>query len=309
MEERFLTLRDGHKMFFRVWRADGECRATLHLLHGMAEYSLRYSEFALYLNSLGITVYAQDHRGHGLTKEEDERGWFAESDGWMTVVKDSWELDQIIMDENENVPHFLMGHSMGSFMARSVASEHSNAFDALIIMGSGASQGLVGQIGKNLALRNARKFGSKMPDHKMDKLFFGAYNKKISNKRTDFDWLSRDPEQVDKYIADPLCGFVCSSQFYADLIDGVEMANDRPRALKLAKSMPVLVISGDADPVGGYGKGVEKVYKLYKNAGMTDVSLHLVPSGRHELLNETDKKETMKYIGDWILSRLDILDR
>ena len=308
MEERFLTLRDGHRLFFRVWRSEGECKASLHLLHGMAEHSLRYDSFASYLNTLGITVYAQDHRGHGLTKEEDEKGWFAYKDGWMTIAQDSWQLDQVIMEECQGVPHFLMGHSMGSFLARTVATEHPAAFDALIIMGSGASKGLLGKVGRTIALRHVKKYGSKMPDHKLDKLSFGSYNRKVENKRTPFDWLSRDPNEVDKYIADPLCGFVCSSQFYADLVEGVETANDFSRMKKLRKNMPVLIISGDADPVGDYGKGINKIYKLYKKAGLEDVTLRLIPGGRHEILNESDKKETSEYIGSWLKKQIEAYD-
>lgn len=303
MEELYTSAKDGHRIFYRVWRA-GSPLATLHLLHGMAEHSLRYDWFARYLNSLSITVYAQDHRGHGLTKEENEKGWFAEEDGWMTIARDSWLVDEIIMDENELLPHFLMGHSMGSFLARTVITEHPSSFDGLIIMGSGASKGMAGRIGKLLAERNARRNGSRMPDHQMDKLSFGNYNSRIQSPRTQYDWLSRDPEEVDKYIADPLCGFVCSSRFYADLIEGVEIANDKSRAQRIKKDTPVLVISGDADPVGGYGKGVKKVYKEYVDAGLEDVTLHLVPGGRHELLNETDKKESAAFIGAWLEKQL-----
>ncbi len=304
MEERYIKMRDGHKLFFRVWRPDSEVVATLHLLHGMAEHSLRYREFALSLTNLGIAVYAQDHRGHGLTKEEDEKGWFAESDGWMTIARDSYELDQVILEENEGVPHFLMGHSMGSFLARTVVTEHPDSFDGLIVMGSGADQGLLGIIGQKIAKHHVKKYGSKMPDHKMDKLAFGTYNKKIQNKRTPFDWLSRDEKEVDKYIADPLCGFVCSSQFYYDLIEGNRIANDPKRMERINKSMPMLIISGTGDPVGGYGRGIEHFYKLYKKAGIRDLTLNLIPQARHELLNETDKAETAAYLRTWLEERI-----
>ena len=304
MEERFLTLRDDHRLFYRVWAPESEPVATLHILHGMAEHSLRYDDFARYLNSLGFVVYAQDHRGHGFTKEEDEKGWFADHDGWATVCRDSFDLDRVIMGEYDQLPHYLMGHSMGSFMARTVITRHSSDFDGLIIMGSGAGKGLSGKVGKALALSAARKIGPRMPNQKMDKLTFGSYGARIKNARTPFDWLSRDSAAVDAYIADPLCGFVCSSVFYADLIDGVEAANDKKLMKKISPSLPVLVISGDADPVGDYAKGVRKFTKAYRDAGLRDVTLKLIPGARHEVLNETDRKETYEYIGSWLLDKV-----
>ena len=308
MEERFITLRDGHRLFFRLWCPETEPIATIHILHGMAEHSLRYNDFALYLNSLGFVVYAQDHRGHGFTKEENEKGWFADREGWLTVAKDSFELDRVIFNEFEDLPHYLMGHSMGSFMARSVITMHPSEFDGLIIMGSGASKGIVGKVGKSIALSMAKKYGSRLPNSKLDKLSFGSFNSKIKNPRTPFDWLSRDEKEVDKYINDPLCGFICSSMFYSDLIDGIEMANDVNLMKKIPASLPILIISGDADPVGGYGNGVKKFAQNYKKAGIKDVTLKLVEGGRHEILNETDKQDTYNFIGSWLMEKVNLIN-
>ena len=218
MEERSLTLSDGHPLFFRVWDTEG-AKATLHILHGMAEHSARYDQFARYMNSLGFIVYAQDHRGHGCTKAEDEKGWFAESDGWKLVCEDSWTLDKLISQEHPYLPHFLLGHSMGSFMARSVLAMHSNAFDAAIIMGSGASQGIVGKVGRMIAKHNASRSGGRMPDNMMNILAFGGYAKHFPGEG-DFGWLTKDKNEVRKYEDDPLCGFTCSSAFFADLLEG-----------------------------------------------------------------------------------------
>ena len=308
MEERFMTLRDDHRLFYRVWRPEGEPIATLHILHGMAEHSLRYNDFALFLNSLGFVVYAQDHRGHGFTKEENERGWFADHDGWQVVSKDSYELDKVIMSEYDQLPHYMMGHSMGSFMARSVITMHPSDFDGLIIMGSGSSKGLIGKVGKALALNMAKKLGPRLPNNKLDKLSFGSFNSKIKDARTPFDWLSRDEKEVDKYIADPLCGFVCSSVFYADLIDGVEVANNKALMKNIPTSLPILIISGSADPVGNYARGVERFAANYKSAGIKDLTLKLITGARHEILNEIDKKDTYQYIGSWLLDRINVVN-
>jgi Lysophospholipase len=306
MREMELSCKDGHRLFFRSWIPDSEPVAVLHLLHGMAEHSLRYDAFARYLNSFGIAVYAQDHRGHGYTKAEDEKGWFADCNGWNVIASDSWELDLKIMAEYPDIPLLLMGHSMGSFLARTMISCHPDAYAAAVICGSGAGKGIAGKVGLMLARRNARKFGPRMPDKRLDKLSFGSYNKKIANPETPFDWLSRDNAEVKKYIDDPLCGFICSSSFFADLITGVEVANSRENARCVSKTLPMLIISGDADPVGDWGEGVKKVYSLYTKAGVRDVTIHLVKGGRHEILNETDKAETMEYIASWLLSKLGV---
>jgi len=301
MEERYIPMNDGHRLFLRVWRPEGKPVATLHICHGMAEHSLRYDCFASFLTDAGIAVYAQDHRGHGFTKEEGERGWFADYDGWHRVVNDSIAVDNYIRNENDDIPNFLMGHSMGSFIVRTEITERPNAFNGLIIMGTGASKGIAGKIGRMVALSHKKKGDPRLPDITMDKLSFGSYLRKIKNPKTQYDWLSKDEEEVKKYVDDPLCGFVCSSGFYLDLIDGIEEANKLPLMRKINKNLPVLIISGDADPVGSYGRGVKKVYSLYKKAGIKDVELKLIPGGRHEILNETDRDETMAFIRNWLL--------
>lgn len=301
MTERYLEMRDGHRLFLRTWDAVDKPLGTLHINHGMAEHSLRYDDFARYLNGLGFIVYAQDHRGYGFTKEEEEKGWFAFQDGWKLVTEDAIAVDELIMKEHESLPHFILGHSMGSFITRSELIKVSDWFSAAIIMGSGAGQGLVGKVGKAIASRHVRKFGSRMPDHKMTKLSFGSYNRHFRPNRTDSDWLTRDEAEVDKYLNDPLCGFVCSSQFFVDLLTGIELANDPAQAKKVSKVLPMLIISGAEDPVGAYGKGIRRIEKLYKDAGLYDVRVKLFDKDRHEILNELDKSDVYSYIGSYLV--------
>ncbi len=303
MDQRSLVLGDGHDLFYRVWDVQ-DAKATLHINHGMAEHSLRYSRFASYLNSIGIAVYAQDHRGHGYTKEENEKGWFAEHDGWKSVVDDSWELDKVISNDHPDLPHILFGHSMGSFIARIVLSEHSSAFDAAVFCGTGASQGLIGKFGRLIAGHNAKKYGSRMPDPVFENIAFGSYVRHFPGEGR-FGWLSKDRTEVEKYENDPLCGFTCSSGFYIDLLTLIEKANDKAAAGGIRKDIPVMVISGDADPVGNYGKGVRKVASMYRKAGIEDVRLVLFPDDRHEILNETDRDVVEKTIGAFILEVVD----
>lgn len=300
MEERYFTSDDGHRIFIRIWEVENPI-ATVHINHGMAEHSLRYDAFAEYLNSFGFSVYAQDHRGHGYTKEEGETGWLAEKNGWKRIVDDAFLVDSKIMLIHPDTPHILFGHSMGSFVARTCLGLHSELYDAAIICGTGASQGIVGRIGKRIAEHRARKNGSRTADKLMQALAFGSYVKHFPGEG-ETGWLSKDKDEVRKYDADPLCGFVCSSQFYADLIEGSFAANDHALASRIRKDIPILIISGRDDPVGGYGKGVMKVYRMYRKLGIMNVTLRLFDGDRHEILNETDKDDVMKVISDFILS-------
>ncbi|MGN1164710.1 MAG: alpha/beta fold hydrolase, partial [Candidatus Ornithospirochaeta sp.] len=272
----------------RVWKGDN-AKATLHLNHGMAEHSLRYDKFASFMVDKGFVVYIQDHRGHGRTKTKDEdKGWFAEKDGWNTICEDSWELDEKIASEYPDLPHFIMGHSMGSFLTRTNLERHSGAYRAAIIMGSGAGQGIVGKIGRSIARSRAKKYGTKHKDEFLNNLIFGSYLKKFDWKTEGpFCWLSTLPEERKKYEEDPDCGFICSSSFYADLIEGLTVANDKNLIADIRKDLPILFQSGDMDPVGGYGKGIMKASSLYKDAGIKDVRVKLYKNGRHEILNDT----------------------
>ncbi len=292
MEERWLTLRDGKKLFYRVWKVENT-KATVHINHGMAEHSLRYDRFAKELNKHGFTVFCQDHRGHGRTKEdESEKGWFAEENGWMTIADDSHELDTLIAKEYPDVPHFIFGHSMGSFLTRTNIALHSDEYKAAIIMGTGASKGLVSKFGRSIALSRCRKYGTKHKDEFLNNLAFGSYLKKFDSKNEGVCcWLSSDRDEVKKYEDDPDCGFICSSRFYADLIEGLETANDKSLIAGIRKDLPILFLAGDMDPVGSYGKGVEKSAELYKDAGIKDVRVKLYKDGRHEILNDKMKDE------------------
>lgn len=283
---------------------EGTVKALLLILHGMAEHSKRYDEFAKSLTKQGFAVWAPDHRGHGKTAEGKTLGFFAEEGGWQRVADDAFELTELINKEYPAQPLFLLGHSMGSFLARTLLVQHSDVFDGVIIVGTGTSKGLLGKIGKMIAKRNVKKYGAKHPDALLDKMSFGSFNKRIKDPVSTFDWLSRDPKQVKLYEEDPLCGYVCTSSFFNDLLTGVELANDRTLAKNLPRDVPLYIISGSDDPVGDYSKGVRTVYEFYKEAGVEDVSLTLVEGGRHEILNETDRTKTYKLIAEWMKKRL-----
>ena len=293
---------DGHRLAYNLWLPSPniEIKAFLQILHGMAEYSDRYAKFAEYLNKLGIAVFAADHRGHGATASEDELGWFAEQDGWNRVSEDAFELANFVTSQYYVNTTFLMGHSMGSFLARTVMVKHPDFYTGVIIMGTGCGKGLVGKIGKMLCKREIRKNGPKSPGVLMNKMSFSAYNKQFEPTATDFDWLSRDAKEVEKYVKDDKCGFLCTNSFFYDLLTGIEFANSRANAETLPKDLPLLIVSGEMDPVGDLGKGVAKVYKLYTDVGIADVTLKLFKDARHELLNEINKKEVYEYLANWL---------
>ena len=306
-ETRKLTCSDSHVLYYHAWIPEEvQVKVVVHLLHGMAEYSQRYDRFAQYLNKQGIALYAQDHRGHGLTatKAEETLGWFAERDGWMRVAEDSKELSNLIVSEFPKTPFFLMGHSMGSFLARTIIAETPDLYDGVIIMGTGPSMGILGKIGGMIARSHVKKHGSKFVDAQLNKMSFGSYNKQIPNASSAFAWLSRDEKEVQKYDDDPLCGFVCTAKFFEDMLEGIGLANSSERAKRLHNDLPILIISGKMDPVGNYGKGLLKVQEFYKQAGIKDLTLRLVDGARHELLNDTDREKTMKYLSSWIMDRV-----
>lgn len=303
MDTNQLTCSDDFQLFYRVWIPENHnVHSVVQIFHGMAEHSARYDRFARYLNGLGIAVYAQDHRGHGQTSSDDDLGWFASQKGWQRVMQDGYELSLLIAQNHPQSDLFLFGHSMGSFLVRSLITQHSARYAGAVLSGTGASQGLLGVAGKVLArVRSVKKHG-KRPDSLLDSLSFGAFNKAFEPSKTSFDWLSRDEAEVQAYIEDQLCGFVCTSRFFVDLLTGISMANNRRLMQKIPRDFPLLIISGANDPVGNFGKGVQQVYQAYRDAGIEDVTLQLIRGARHELLNETNRDEIHTIIGTWLES-------
>lgn len=309
MEVRYMNTSDGYRLACRIWepRSRRHPVGLLHILHGMAEHSARYEEFASYMTAQGFIVCAHDHRGHGLSIDRPEnKGWFAEKDGWFRVAEDAWEVSYAVSSDYPRVPVFLFGHSMGSFIARTAMVKHPAFYSGVIICGTASGQGIAGRIGLALARAEARKYGSHHVSRRMDKLSFGSYNKSFAPARTAFDWLSRDTRIVDDYIADDNCGFVCTSGFYVDLITGIAYVNNSHVAAQVPRDLPLLIISGDKDPVGKFGKGVRVVYEMYRDANVSDVTLKLFPDARHELLNETDRDEVYRCIVSWLKRRVEV---
>ena len=294
-----------NKIHARMSVPDAEPRAIVQIIHGIAEYIDRYDEFMSFLADNGIIAVGTDHLGHGKSIESEEQtGFFAYDNGWDYAVRDE-EVLRLAMHENyPELPIIVFGHSMGSFMARTLLIRYPDAFNAAIISGTG-NQGAAlvngGLFMGNLVtgLKGAHHY-SKF----LNNLAFGSYNKIYDNPKTEYDWLSRDEANVQKYIDDPLCGFIPSCSLFRDMMTGVKFITNKKNLTAMNKDMPVYFMSGDMDPVGECGKGVQKAYNNFLEAGMKDVSIKLYPGGRHEMLNEINKDEVYTDILTWLGSKI-----
>lgn len=282
----------------RLWLPQGEARAVVQIAHGMAEHIARYEPLAQALTDAGFAVCGHNHEGHG--GQGDIQGYFAQDNGWDVVVEDIFSVQCAARERLPDAKFALLGHSMGSFAAREFALRHAHTLSALVLSGTGWHPPMLCRLG-GLAANLSCLFGQRdKPAPKVDKLAFSANNKQFEPSRTPFDWLSRDNAQVDKYIADPDCGFVFTGRGFSDLFHGLMMLSDTDRVLTLPKSLPIYMISGDNDPVGGNGKGVTTVYEQYKRADVWDVTLKLYPGARHELFNETNREEVISDLIAWL---------
>lgn len=295
---------DGLPLHVNRWLPAGSPRGVVQIAHGMAEHSGRYERFATALTDAGLAVYAQDHRGHkGTAGTHENEGHLADRDGFTVLVDDLATITELIREEFPGLPIVLFGHSMGSFLARAYAAKHADTADGLaglILSGTAGDPGPLGIVGAALAGLQGRLRGRRHRSGLMNMLSFGQYNAAFKPTRTEFDWLSRDPAEVDTYIADEWCGNLFTAGFWADLLPGIREINGDALVARVPKDLPVLVFSGDQDPVGANGKGVTAVAEQYRRAGLHDVTLTLYPGGRHEMLNETNRDEVTADVLAWI---------
>lgn len=273
-----------------VYLPQGTPKGILQISHGMAEHIGRYDEFAQYICKQGYIVCGSDHIGHGKTaKSKEDLGYLAPRDGFSFIVTDLHLLTIYMKGKFPGIPYFLLGHSMGSFAARIYVEKYGKELSGAIISGTGAGQPILPIAARTKKM--AGSLGGKTPSKILDKLDFGNFNAKVEHAKTLYDWLSRDELRVADYITDPLCGFVFSASAFGDLFCGMHEANRREWYEKVPKDLPILMISGDCDPVGDYGKGVRLVYEKLRSAGQRFVEINLYEGGRHEMLNEVNRDE------------------
>ncbi|MBQ8830881.1 MAG: lysophospholipase [Oscillospiraceae bacterium] len=287
----------------RKWTPDFDAVGTVQIAHGIAEHCERYDEFCEFLCKNGFAVYINDHRGHGKSVSDGKIGYFSKRDGWMKAVGDLHDIYELSAQEYPDVPHVLFGHSMGSFLARTYLFTYTDDFNGAVICGTAQMPSAIVVAGYTLASLIS-KFADDKPSALLDKVAFGSYNSGFKPPRTKFDWLSRDEAVVDKYIEDPMCGFVATAGLFRDMMYGLKLIGDKNNVAVMNKTTPVLFIAGDKDPVGENGKGVEKAYNAFKEAGLNDVSLKLYKDARHEVLNEINKYEVFEDILSWLLTKV-----
>lgn len=290
-----------HDIYVRKWVPDGPPRAVVQVEHGVSEYIQRYDAFMEFLAERGFVAVGDDHLGHGRTAAgADELGYFGEENGWSMIVGDAHRLHTQLKEEHPDLPLFLFGHSMGSFLVRTYAVLNGDGLDGLIVCGTGNQPGALVRAGKAAAWMEQRRHGPRYRSKRLNDLIFGAYNVKFGETRTPNDWLCRDETVVDAYTADPLCGGIPTVGLVYEMMKGIAFVTKKKNVARMPKELPVLFISGACDPVGDHGKGVMKAYSLFLDAGLKDVSLKLYPGGRHEILNELNKQEVYSDVLEWL---------
>jgi alpha-beta hydrolase superfamily lysophospholipase len=303
MEATSFTLRaaDGVEVFARRWAPEAAPKAAVQIAHGLAEHGARYVRLADALTGAGYVVYAGDHRGHGRTAARaDDLGFFAARDGWATVLGDLWQVTRRIAGDHPDRPIVLIGHSMGSFLAQQLMSEHGDAFAGIVLSGTGGKPSALAALGRFVARLERLRLGPRGRSNLLQAFSFGAFNKQFAPARTPFDWLSRDPAEVDKYIADPLCGFPAAVQLWIDLLDALGDVTSAARQARIPKHLPIYVIAGGDDPVGGNTKSVRQLLEAYRVAGLEHVAHRFYHGARHELFNETNRDEVTRDLIAWL---------
>ena len=273
------------------WLPEGEVKAVVQIVHGIAEFAARYDRFAAFLVSRGIAVVAEDHMGHGQSiNGEGIQGYF--HGGWFAAAEDTYALLRKTREEYSDVPYFILGHSMGSLLTRTILCRHPDSgIAAAVICGTAWQPRAMLPAAIKLAEGFCRHGGETNPSAVLQNLVFGTYNRKVSHPRTEFDWLCRDNKQVDAYIADPLCGFVASAGLLRDMMQGILYIEQPENLAHMDKELPVFFIAGGDDPVGNYGKGVQRSADAFWDARMEKVSLRIYPLCRHEILNEINRTD------------------
>ena len=287
-----------------IWETEKEPIGVLQIVHGMAEYIDRYDNFAKYMTEQGFNVIGHDHLGHGHSvSDERDYGFFAEENGDKIIIEDMHSVTQYAREKWEELPNFILGHSMGSFCLRQYLTKYSNDVFGAIIMGTGWIPSAAALLGKTIATNTCKSKGSHTVNPLLIKLTLEPYNKPFAPARTNCDWLSRDEKQVDLYVNDKLCGFDFTAGAYKDFFTVLEKIAKNRQLIGMRKSLPILITSDSVDPVGGK-KACEKLNAQYKRCGINDVTLKLWENDRHEILNELDKSDVYQYIYNWLKSKI-----
>lgn len=288
------------------WRNEAvELRGIVQIIHGMQEHMERYSEFAEFLCNNGFLVVGNDHLGHGGSATTEELGYFTKENADVVVVRDTHRLKKMTEADFPELPYFIIGHSMGSFILRKYLTMYGRGIQGAILCGTGTkplfitgsgkfTAGFFGLFGKG---RNYSKF--------IEKQSFSSYNKHISNPTSDNDWIVRNDEVLAAYNADPLCGFRFTTNGYQTLFSILHFVDKKKNLTVIPKELPLFIISGEEDPVGNYGNGPKEVYDVYKELGIEDVSIKLYKDMRHEILNDIERDKVYDDVLNWLANHIE----
>lgn len=302
MKKEFYYLsRDGKTQIHAVeWLPEDEPKGVLQICHGMVEYIERYHEFAEYLCRHGYYVTGHDHLGHGKSvKDETEYGYFPKKNGNRCVIGDNHQLRMITSKKYPGVPYLMLGHSMGSFLLRQYLTEHGDGLSGAVIMGTGYQPLAVLEAGQVVCRVTALFKGWKYRSKFVDNLSFGSFNKRFEPGETGREWVTSDSELCRRYVEDPLCMFRFTVGGYYQMFEGMKAVARAGSIAQIPEDLPILFTAGADDPVGAFGRGVMKVYRKYKSAGMRKVAVKLYAGGRHEILNETIREQVYEDLFFW----------
>lgn len=296
-----LQASDSHDIPIYLWEPEGTPTAVIQVIHGLGEHSARYERFALAAVSSGYAVCAHDHRGHG--PQASHIGFFAAENGWERLVTDSHQVTLFLRQRYPDQPLAMLGHSMGSYIAQSYAQRFGDGLDAFILSGSTWPSRPLLRVGRLLAWLVSFRRGKNGQSPLLDKIGFGDFNKKFEPARTELDWLSRDPAEVDTYIEDPLCGGPYTTGLWIDLLGGLLEISTRAALSEIPTSLPILITGGSDDPVGGED-GMRKLSAHYEATGHANLTTRIYAGGRHEMLNETNRDEFISDLLQWTADNL-----
>ncbi|WP_369958954.1 lysophospholipase [Pseudomonas benzenivorans] len=298
-EAFWLNSSDATPLYVNRWFCAQPAKAVVMLAHGMAEHSGRYARLGAALAAAGYELFAHDQRGHGQTARHGRLGHYADEDGWNLTVGDLACLNHHIRQRHPHAPIFLLGHSMGSYIGQAYLMRHSSSLHGAILSGSNYQPVWLYRLARLVARLERWRQGPHGHSKLIDLLSFGSFNQAFKPNRTPFDWLSRDPQEVDRYIDDPLCGFLCTNQLWLDLLAGLQQITPPRQLTQIDGQLPLLVIGGAHDPVSA-GKRLQHLADALRRAGLEQVHLKIYPDARHELLNESNRDEVTAYLIGWL---------
>jgi alpha-beta hydrolase superfamily lysophospholipase len=298
----FQTDDDQELFVYRFLPDEGAAtKAVVQIVHGMAEHAGRYARLAEALTGAGYAVYVHDQRGHGKTAKRDEDlGFLAHSRGFRRAVRDIEELIAFEKREHPGLPVILYGHSLGSYMVQLFMIDHGRWIRGAALGATSGKPNAVASAGRLIARAERRRLGERGRSKVLHAVSFGSWNRAFGPTRTDFDWLSRDPAEVDKYVSDPRCGFICTTSLWVDLLDELVEIHRPANQARIPKDLPVYLFCGSRDPVGENTKSVEQLIAAYRSAGLRDVTHRFYPEGRHEMVNEVNRDEVTRDLLTWL---------